>query len=97
MNKNKSTKKIKFVNRYSLFFVLICFIFGKTIYNQSTEKNKLNSKIAVLEEKKEKLNTEIDNIKKDIQDKDSEEFVVKIAREKLKMIKKNEVIIKYKN
>lgn len=97
LKNNKSKKKNKYSKIYLFMFVCLCFIFGKTLLNQNAEKNKLNAKIEELKINKDQLANEIDGIKKDIQDKDSEEFVVKIARDKLKMVKKNEIIVKYKN
>lgn len=97
MKSKKIRKNKKFFNIYTVLFLFVSFIFGRTLLNQNIQKNMLNAKIEVLKNNKDQLNNEIDSIKKDIQDKDSEEFVVKIAREKLKMVKKNEIIVKYKN
>lgn len=96
MKENKTKNKKSFLKLYSIIFLVICFVFGKAIIFQMSEKAKLNAKIEELEANKEQLNEEIENIKKDIQNKDTEEFVEKIARDRLNMVKKNEVIVKYK-
>lgn len=98
MINNKKNVGYKKVNRlYILLFVALCLVFGRTIFYQVIEKQRLNEKIQTLEEKKDKLNQEIDIAKKDIQNVDDKDFIVKVARQKLKMVDKNEVIVKYKD
>lgn len=82
---------------YVIIFAVMLITFGKGFVEQVNVKNKLSAQIYELEKTKEQLNTEIEGIKRDIENKDTEEFIVKIAREKLKMVKKNEIIVKYKN
>ncbi|MCI5997713.1 MAG: septum formation initiator family protein [Peptoniphilaceae bacterium] len=98
MINNKKNVRYKKVNRlYILLFVALCLVFGRTIVYQVIERQRLNEKIQTLEEKKDKLNQEIDIAKKDIQNVDDKDFIVKVARQKLKMVDKNEVIVKYKD
>ncbi|WP_288868838.1 septum formation initiator family protein [uncultured Parvimonas sp.] len=85
------------VRLYSLIFLVFCIVFGKTFIYQVREKNRLNAKINSLEERKDKLNSEIIEAKDNLQNVDSEEFVKKVAREKLKMIEKDEIVVKYKD
>lgn len=56
----------------------------------------MNAQINALEENKDRLNKEIDTIKSDLKDVESADFIKRVAREKLKMVEKNEVIVKYK-
>ena len=85
------------VRLYSLIFLVFCIVFGKTFIYQVREKNRLNAKINSWEERKDKLNSEIIEAKDNLQNVDSEEFVKKVAREKLKMIEKDEIVVKYKD
>lgn len=80
-----------------MFLLIACAIFIKTLIYQVREKHKLNLQIEMLEENKLKLNNDIESIKSDLKDVESEDFVKKVAREKLKMVEKNEIILKYKN
>ena len=93
MNK-RNKNRIRF---YSIIFFTFCIVFGKTFIYQVKEKNRLNSKIKVLTERKEKLDAEILEAKDNLQKVDSEEFIKKVAREKLKMIEKDEIVVKYKD
>ncbi|EGL39067.1 MULTISPECIES: septum formation initiator family protein [unclassified Parvimonas] len=82
---------------YSLIFLVLCIVFGKTYVYQVKEKNRLNNKIQTLQERKDKLNSEIGEAKENLQKVDSEEFIKKVAREKLKMVEKDEIVVKYKD
>ncbi|EGV09606.1 MULTISPECIES: FtsB family cell division protein [unclassified Parvimonas] len=93
MNK-RNKNRIRF---YSLIFFTFCLVFGKTFIYQVKEKNRLNSKIQTLTERKEKLDAEITEAKDNLKKVDSEEFIKKVAREKLRMIEKDEVVVKYKD
>ena len=72
---------------YSLIFFIFCIVFGKTFVYQVKEKNRLNNKIQSLQERKDKLDSEITEAKDSLKKVDTEEFIKKVAREKLKMIK----------
>ena len=97
MNKNNKSNIKKVYRFYTLIFVVFCIVFGRTLVYQAKEKNRLNNEIQLLEDKKNKLNHEIETAKSDIQNVESKEFIEKVAREKLKMIQKNEVIVKYRD
>ena len=82
---------------YSLIFFIFCIVFGKTFVYQVKEKNRLNNKIQSLQERKDKLDSEITEAKDNLKKVDTEEFIKKVAREKLKMIEKDEIVVKYKD
>ena len=82
---------------YSLIFFIFCIVFGKTFVYQVKEKNRLSKKIQTLVDRKDKLNAEISEAKESLQNVDNEEFIKKVAREKLKMIEKDEIVVKYKD
>ena len=90
--KNKSRIRV-----YSLIFFALCIVFGKTFIYQVKEKNRLNNKIQTLKDRKDKLDSEITEAKDNLQKVDTEEFIKKVAREKLKMIEKDEIVVKYKD
>ena len=82
---------------YSLIFFIFCIVFGKTFVYQAKEKSRLSKKIQTLVDRKDKLNAEISEAKESLQNVDNEEFIKKVAREKLKMIEKDEIVVKYKD
>ena len=90
MNK-RNKARIRF---YALVFFALCIVFGKAIVYQAKEKSRLSKKIQTLVDK---LNAEISEAKESLQNVDNEEFIKKVAREKLKMVEKDEVIVKYKD
>ena len=90
--KNKGRMRV-----YSLIFFIFCIVFGKTFVYQVKEKNRLNNKIQSLQERKDKLDSEITEAKDSLKKVDTEEFIKKVAREKLKMIEKDEIVVKYKD
>ena len=93
MNK-RNKARIRF---YALVFFSLCIVFGKAIVYQAKEKSRLSKKIQTLVDRKDKLNAEISEAKESLQNVDNEEFIKKVAREKLKMLEKDEVIVKYKD
>ena len=50
-----------------------------------------------MQERKDKLDSEITESKDNLKKVDTEEFIKKVAREKLKMIEKDEIVVKYKD
>lgn len=50
-----------------------------------------------MQERKDKLDSEITEAKDSLKKVDTEEFIKKVAREKLKMIEKDEIVVKYKD
>ena len=60
-------------------------------------RSRLNNKIQSLQERKDKLDSEITEAKDNLKKVDTEEFIKKVAREKLKMIEKDEIVVKYKD
>lgn len=96
MIKNSNSKR--YVSKFYIFIIIFSFIiFIKTIVYQVRERHRLSLQIETLEENKHKLNKEIETIKSDLKDVDNEDFIRRVAREKLKMVDKNEVVVKYKD
>ena len=50
-----------------------------------------------IKSRKDKLDSEITEAKDNLKKVDTEEFIKKVAREKLKMIEKDEIVVKYKD
>ncbi len=76
-----------------VLFIAISFVFTANYYFQNkksmsvyyTELNNLNKTI-------ENNETELNNIKRDIEYNSSQEFVEKVAREKLGLVKDDEIV-----
>ncbi len=79
----KSTIGIFILLAIFLYFSYIAVSQQKLIYAKNVELNKIENKI----EEEEKINEELNKEKEMIQ---SDEYIEKIAREKLGMVKKNE-------
>ena len=89
--KNKRKKKRGFRLKHLILVVLI-FGLGKTLISQRIMmKNLVNKK---LEEERQvsQLEKEIDELNKEIKSKDSLEFVEKVARKDLRMVKPREIV-----
>lgn len=89
---NKNKKKRKRFKLRHLIILFLVFMIGKTfisqgimIKNLTDKKEKEGKEIAQLEKEIQQLNYEI-------QDKDSIEFIEKVAREDLRMVKPREII-----
>ena len=94
--KNKRKKKRGFRLKHLILVVLI-FGLGKTLISQRIMmKNLVNKK---LEEERQvsQLEKEIDELNKEIKSKDSLEFVEKVARKDLRMVKPREIVYIDKN
>lgn len=76
-----------------LFAIYIC----STVYSQRNMMKELEIEKNNTEEEIEKLKSEINDINIEIQNKDSLEFVEKIAREEFRMLKPREIIYIDKN
>lgn len=97
MVKKANNKKFLLTKIYVIFLLISCIIFARPLIYQVKEKHRLNLEIETLKDNAEKLEKEIDTLKSDLNNVENEDFIKKVAREKLKMIDKNEVIIKYKD
>lgn len=97
MVKKISNKKFSVTKSYVIFLIISCIIFARPLIYQVKEKHRLNLQIKTLKDNAEKLEKEIDTLKSDLNNVENEDFIKKVAREKLKMIDKNEIIVKYKD
>ncbi len=94
MEKKKKRKKFKLIHGIFLFvFLYITLIY----YNQHKLLKELEAKRDKNILEVEKINTEIRELEAQIENSDSLEFVEKIAREELGMVKPREIIYIDKN
>lgn len=92
--KNRKTKKIKLVNIAILFIVgniLLIFWNQRTLMKDLTIKKEENILV------NRKLENEIKALENEIENSETLEFVEKIAREELGMVKPKEIIVIDKN
>lgn len=90
MKKRKSTLSR---NKYLiLFLVLFIGYVGYSVFNTEIRIHELKAKEAALQDELKKLSVEKEQLLKDLEDSRSLESIERIAREKLKMVKPNEVI-----
>lgn len=70
-----------------------------SIYNQNYQKQmaSLDKDIASTQAKKDELDKEIKSLKDDYKNRNTDEFKEKIARERLNMVKKSEVVYEDEN
>lgn len=101
MNKNADKKKAgnnkKSDKDYSALIakgIITVFIFSLliTVYNQKLEISELNSIYEDVEYEYKEKEEELKKLKKELKMVDSQEFIEKQAREKLKMVKPNEKV-----
>ena len=95
--KKKKMKKKKGFRLKHLLIILFIFWIGKSLISQrivirDAKKRKLKE-----EQQIAKLEMEIDKLNKEIEEKDSLEFVEKVARDEYKMVKPREIIYIDKN
>lgn len=69
------------------------------IYNQNYQKQmaRLDKDIASTQAKKDELDKEIKDLKDDYKNRNTDEFKEKIARQRLNMVKKSEVVYEDEN
>lgn len=72
--------------------ILIIFWLGKTLISQSMMMKELNQRKEQKQEEISKLEKEIKELEAEIENKDSLEFVEKVAREELRLVKPREII-----
>ncbi len=92
--RNKQKNNRKFFNFVIVLVILSSVYFTTTFIKQSIESGRVNEQLDSLLKKEEELNKEIVDLKKTYDNADSPDFVERIAREKLGMIKSKEYIIK---
>lgn len=80
-----------------LILILIVFWLGKTFISQSMMMKGLTERKNQEQEEITKLEEEIQQLKTEIENKDSLDFIEKIARDELKLVKPREIIYIDKN
>ncbi len=94
MSKNKKSRKIKWLNIFILIIVgNVLLIF----WNQRSLMKNLEAKKEENIIVNKKLESEIKSLEKEIKNSESLDFVEKIAREELGMVKPKEIIVIDKN
>lgn len=94
MEKKRKKKKLK------LRYIIIGFLFvylGLIFWNQRTLMKRLETKRQAIEAEVNNLEREIESLNKEIGDSDSLQFVEKVARDELGMVKPREMIYIDKN
>ena len=94
--KNRSKKNKRFLMG-SIVFVLV-FVLSKSFNSKvNAQIVDLNANIKTTNSKISSIRGEIDSIKEDYENRNTDEYKEKIAREKLGMIKKDEYVYKDEN
>ena len=94
--KNKRKKKKGFRLRH-LVLLLLIFGIGRTLIGQRNMMKDLTEKKQIEEQEVAQLKEEIEQLDKEIKNKESLVFVEKVARENLRMVKPREIIYIDKN
>lgn len=92
--RKKQKNNRKFFNFVIVLVILSSVYFTTTFIKQGIESRRINAQLDSLLKKEDDLNKEIKDLKKTYDNSDSLDFVERIAREKLGMIKSKEYIIK---
>ncbi|EGC83093.1 FtsB family cell division protein [Anaerococcus hydrogenalis] len=95
--KNRSKKNTRFLIMVFLVFILTFFLTRAFNKNMNRQRLSLKENIKETNTKISKVKKEIDTIKKDYENRNTDDFKEKIAREKLGMIKKDEYVYKDEN
>ncbi len=88
-------KKRNFIRRNKLMmalFVLFSIYIGTTLVRQELKMHELQAEEKQVKTQMEALSGEIDIMKEDLKASQSLEFTEKMAREKLKMVKPDEIV-----
>ena len=91
----KKYKKNKF-NIYSILYVVVLILFINVTYQQYSTANKEKKMIMKIDNENNIIKNEIEEFKVKVSNVDKEEFVKEEVKKRLKLIEKNEYIIKYK-
>ncbi len=75
-----------------IIFILSVFYVSSTFYDQHKEMKHLESRKQILLEDIGSMEKDIQSLKEQIENSDTDEHIEKIAREHLKMVKKDELI-----
>lgn len=95
MSRNSKRKKGSFFKRNRIAIIVLgsLMVYSLiTIVNQEMKLRDLHSQERQLQKKFEELKTEVSETEKKVEESTSLEFIEKLAREKLKMVKRNEII-----
>ncbi|MDO4594153.1 MAG: septum formation initiator family protein [Tissierellia bacterium] len=92
--KRKNRKFVKFLLGIS---IIVFSLFFALSVMQKNKINELDRQISAKEEEIDKLNLDIDSLKKDYKSRNTDKFKEKIARERLKMLKDDEYLYEDKN
>ena len=84
-------KRRKFRLRHFLLLILV-FVVSKTLITQRSMMKTLNEKKLLEEQNVKELEISIEKLNSEIEDKDSLEFIEKVAREDFKMVRPREII-----
>lgn len=90
-------KKKKGLRLKHILVLLFIFWVGRTLINQKIMIRESKERILEEENAIAKLEMEIDDLNKEIEEKDSLTFVEKVAREELRMVKPREIMYIDKN
>lgn len=91
INMRKRKRKKGFRLRH-LIMILIVFWLGKNLISQSMMMRDLNKRKAKEEQEIMRLEEEINQLEAEIENKDSLNFVEKVARDELKLVKPREIM-----
>ncbi|HHY90580.1 MAG TPA: cell division protein FtsL [Clostridiales bacterium] len=86
----KKRRKSSWIFRIFLLLI-ICYVAGIFI-NQRIQLHELNQERAALQKQVNQLKKEISRLENDKKRADDPEYIEKVAREELKMVKPNEII-----
>lgn len=92
--KIRFSKKKKFNRVFLIVILFFLIIFSRIIISQTIKLRELKGQLSQKMKENEDIKKEIDELKYDIQNKDSLEFIEKVARNKLGMIKKEDLEFK---
>ena len=95
--KNSYFKKRRKKNQKFLITIVSIMVLGAgsfNLYNRALDREfaKVNKDIKSLTKKKEELQISINGLKEDYENRNTDEFKEKIARDRLDMVKKSEVV-----
>lgn len=96
MAKDKVKNKKKLRIRHILIVIFVIYI-SSTLISQKSMMKKLEAKKVEKEKELEVIQSEIKEIDSEIKKSDSLEFIEKVAREELRMVKPREIIYVDKN
>lgn len=86
------------VNRKKAFlWGIIILVFGSIFVEQQFIINRLNKQYKVYQEQLKNLKSKNDNLKEELKQIQRKDYIERVAREKLGLIKPDEVLIKDRN